>query len=81
MTRCGLCFGDVRGECIRVKRCIFSLSEKCMRPSDADALDGRRKVESDYIEVCTNCGAYYTPRPGQDYYDTRCGKCSPRPSA
>lgn len=27
------------------------------------------------IEVCTNCGAYYTPRKGQDYYDTRCGRC------
>lgn len=31
--------------------------------------------ENDYIEVCTNCGAYFVPRKGQDYYDTRCGRC------
>lgn len=28
-----------------------------------------------YIEVCTNCGGYFTPRKDQDYYDTRCGRC------
>lgn len=27
------------------------------------------------IEICTNCGAYYTPFKGQGYYDTRCGRC------
>lgn len=24
MNRCNLCYGDVRGECLRAGRCIFS---------------------------------------------------------
>jgi hypothetical protein len=46
--------------------------------AELDAICGAKEGASvePTIEVCTNCGGYYTPRKGQDYYDTRCGRCA-----